>query len=294
MYCSKCGTQNPAEASFCIKCGNNLNPIKPEIERKGITGNLGKIGVYGFRSGKTWKMALAVIVYSYIGLFLLGIIFGMGYPTNSASNSFQSTTITEITSTPTDTPNPTDRPTLEETNIQISKEVVEEYHQTHSYYGNDIFVCSDMASGVWDMLKTRGVNAKIAIGNVDKDNAKLLESNHAWVLAETSPDTWLALETTGGYVVYSTDNPRYYKGWVFYTPKQLKEYLQLLTQYNDQLSKYNDATAQYNSLVSQYNQANGITKLTLSSQLNTQATIVEQRANDFKETVTKMLALVTY
>jgi hypothetical protein len=55
MYCNKCGTQNPEGASFCIKCGNILS-LKPEIERIGITGKLGKMGIPGFRSGKTWKM----------------------------------------------------------------------------------------------------------------------------------------------------------------------------------------------------------------------------------------------
>ena len=41
MHCSKCGTQNPDDSSFCIKCGNNLktkNPILPTSpsEKRGI------------------------------------------------------------------------------------------------------------------------------------------------------------------------------------------------------------------------------------------------------------------
>jgi hypothetical protein len=79
-----------------------------------------------------------------------------------------------------------------------------------------------MANDVWNILKTKGINAKIRIGNVDKDNAKLFESNHAWVLAEVSADNWLPLETTGGYLVSVKDNPCYYRGWNFYTPNNLK------------------------------------------------------------------------
>jgi hypothetical protein len=235
----------------------------------------------------------------FIAIFGLAIIVSgcLGNDTTIKSLSGNRQTVPEPTTTLTPIPTqitPTHTPTLEEMNIQISKEVVEEYHQTHTYYGKDIFVCGDMANDVWNMLKTRGINAKIQIGNVDKDNATLFESNHAWVLAEVSADKWLALETTGGYLVYSTDNPRYYRGWNFYTPKQFKEYLQLLTQYNDQLSKYNDAVTQYNNLISQYNQANIIKKATLSGQVKTQATIVEQRTNDLNEVISKMKALLTY
>ncbi len=149
-------------------------------------------------------------------------------------------------------------PTSEERNIQIAKKIVEEYHQTHTYYEEDIFVCSDMAIEVWNMLKTKGINAIILIGNIDKDNASLTECNHAWVLAEVSLDKWYALETTGGYLVYPQDDPRYYKGWIFITPKQFKEYLQLSNQIRDQYSKWNDAQTQCDQLLSQYNQLDNI------------------------------------
>lgn len=183
---------------------------------------------------------------------------------------------------------------LEERNTQICKEVVEEYHQNHTYYGEGIFVCGDMANDVWNMLKTRGINAKIQIGNVDKDNATLFESNHAWVLAEVSADKWLPLETTSGYLVNFEDNPRYYRGWFFYTPKQFKKYLQLLTQYNDLLSKYDDAQTQCDQLISQYNQANIIKTDGLTLDLTEKLIIANQRAKDFIEVNSKLMALVTY
>lgn len=74
MYCPKCGTQNLDNASFCVKCGNNLSSIKPEIERKGITGMLGKMGIPGFRSGKKWKMVIATFGYFMMFLIILGLV----------------------------------------------------------------------------------------------------------------------------------------------------------------------------------------------------------------------------
>lgn len=183
---------------------------------------------------------------------------------------------------------------LEAKNTQICKEVVEEYHQNHSYYGEGIFVCGDMANDVWNMLKTRGINAKIQIGNVDRDISTPFESNHAWVLAEVSANKWLALETTAGYLVYYEDNSRYYKGWSFYTPKQFKEYLHLLTQFNDLSTKCNDAQAQYDQLLSQYNQSDNIKKQELVFDLNNKLVECNQRLKDLIEVTSRMEALLTY
>ncbi|MCZ7401694.1 MAG: zinc ribbon domain-containing protein [Candidatus Methanoperedens sp.] len=98
MYCNKCGTQNPEGASFCIKCGNILS-LKTEIERNGITGELGKMGILGFRSGKTWKMVLATLIYfcvTFVGSAIsAAFIFGMGTHTETP------------TPTTSETPSPT-------------------------------------------------------------------------------------------------------------------------------------------------------------------------------------------
>jgi len=188
---------------------------------------------------------------------------------------------------------PTHTPT-EEGNIQICKKVVEKYHQTHSYYGGGIFECGDMANDVWNMLKTKGINAKISIGNVNKDNTTIFEYNHAWVLAEVSANKWLPLETTGGYSVSFAANPRYYGKHSFYTPKQFKEYLHLLTIYNDLLPKYNDAQTHCDQLLSQYNQTYNLKKDSLGFDLNRELIECNQIINYFKEVISRMMALLKY
>ncbi|MCD6093106.1 MAG: transglutaminase domain-containing protein [Candidatus Aenigmarchaeota archaeon] len=112
-------------------------------------------------------------------------------------------------------------------NTEIVKNIVKEYHKTHTYSKEDFFVCGDMAIDVWNLIKTKGINAKIIIGNIDNPDTNFTEYNHAWVLAEVEPFTWLALETTGGYIVYNETNPNYYKGYFFDNPSEFKKYLDL-------------------------------------------------------------------
>jgi hypothetical protein len=107
---------------------------------------------------------------------------------------------------------------------RILSEIVSDYHRNHTYVDGGVFVCGDMACDVWNMVKTKGIEAKIGVGNVDREISSLRDANHAWVLAETSPGNWLALETTAGRVVYRDENPRYYSGWSFDNPKKFKEF----------------------------------------------------------------------
>jgi hypothetical protein len=115
-------------------------------------------------------------------------------------------------------------------NIRIVKKIVDEYHKTHTYSETDLFVCSDMAIDVWNMVKTKGINSIIVVGNVHRDVIKYQEANHAWVSAEIFPGKFVALETTGGFLacpdstVCSSDNQRYFYGWKFNNPRELKDY----------------------------------------------------------------------
>lgn len=92
MYCQKCGTQNPDDGKFCSKCGNDLKSLKVETERKGITGKLGKMGVPGFRSGKSWKMGLAFVGYFFIFMIFLAIISPGNSDLNASSSAPQAQT----------------------------------------------------------------------------------------------------------------------------------------------------------------------------------------------------------
>ncbi|MCX5809306.1 MAG: EB domain-containing protein [Proteobacteria bacterium] len=117
----------------------------------------------------------------------------------------------------------------EERNTRIVKNIVEEYHKMHTYSMTDLFVCVDMAIDVWNMAKTKGINAILVVGNTGKDVTDIQEANHAWVIAEVSLNKRIALETTGGFIVCPdlnvcrVDNPRYFHGWEFRNPKELKD-----------------------------------------------------------------------
>lgn len=164
----------------------------------------------------------------------------------------------------TPTPAPTLRPTLqptptpivteEEKNVEIVTGIVEDYHKTHTYSMPDLFVCADMAIDVWNMVETQGINAKITVGNVDNPDADWKEYNHAWVLAETSPGRWLALETTGGYVTYEGG---YYTGFYFENARDFKEYLELTKEYGARIDRINvlqmEYSDSYDEWVKEYN-----------------------------------------
>ena len=119
-------------------------------------------------------------------------------------------------------------------NIRKVKGIVEQYHETHPYNVSDMFVAGDMATDVWNLVETQGIHAVINVGNVDTDISDIQQANHVWVLAETSPNQWVALETTGGFVVCDDPafcpihNPRYYHGWGYKTPKELNDALATL------------------------------------------------------------------
>jgi len=111
--------------------------------------------------------------------------------------------------------------------ISILDNLVKVYHATHTYSQKDFFVCADMAMDVWNMVETKGINARIAAGNVNRDLANWKEYNHAWVVAEVSSERWVAMEITGGTIVRGNENRNYYRGYFLDSPRELKEYVDL-------------------------------------------------------------------
>jgi hypothetical protein len=188
---------------------------------------------------------------------------------------------------------PTPTESQRDKNIRIANQVVANYHATHTFSSNDYFVCIDMANEVWDMLKNQGINAKILIGRVDYAPTNIIDSNHAWVLAEVSPDQYLALETTGGYSVQKSTNPLYYHGWAFFDPKESKNYDRLDQELIDDLQQYNAAVADYIRYVNQYNQAGFLTRLSMRSTLASKQSLVQQRLQDCNQRLIQINALIS-
>jgi cell division protein FtsB len=133
-----------------------------------------------------------------------------------------------------------------DTPAETAANVVRFYHETHVYSAYDLFVCSDMASEVWNMLKAIGIDSLIVVGRIDTPAADILQSTHAWVLAEVGPGQYLALETTGGFTVSQSENSLYYRGWSFQSPADLKSYTDLTKEYNIRVGFRNILAQEYN------------------------------------------------
>jgi hypothetical protein len=141
----------------------------------------------------------------------------------------------------------------EDTNIRVLRQIVEDYHKIHSYNLDDYFICADMAQDVWNIVDTRGMRALLVAGNIKNPAAGWKEYNHSWVIVETAPRQWVALETTGGFLVYKNNNPNYYRGIFFENPRELKNNMDLRRDYNNGIVRYETMVNQYTAKKSEYN-----------------------------------------
>ena len=155
------------------------------------------------------------------------------------------------------------------TPAETAAKIVKYYYDTHEYSTADLFQCSDMASEVWNMLKAKGINARIAIGITGGIVTDLLQCNHAWVLAEVAPGEYLALEATGGYVITKSENPYYYTGWYFDSPAGLKSYNDMVREYNVRIEIIMDIHNEAVAVAEEHdNAANPVTADKLASVYN--------------------------
>ena len=300
-FCPNCGIEISDKVKFCPKCGADIDSFSVKKNEKLTIEEIKKdVKIDNTKPDNknikpTYNVkklsAFVLIIAGIVIIFFIGMAFIAGMVGESQSSSQYSTQpqtkIVPNYFVPTPTESQTDR------NIRIANEIVANYHKSHTYSLIDFYVCGDMASDVWDMLKTQGINAKINVGNVEKDVTSFSDANHAWVLAEVGPNQYLALEATGGYSVKKTDNPRYYSGWSFYNPKQLKNYEDLLTQYNVAHNKYNSALKDYNAIVSQYNNAGLLSRISLKGQVDDKALILQQRTQDLNQISQQISALLS-
>lgn len=66
-----------------------------------------------------------------------------------------------------------------ETNADKCERIAKEYFNSHTYVNNDVYDCDNMACDIWNILKTEGINSKIAIGNVDYKIDSIEDADHA-------------------------------------------------------------------------------------------------------------------
>ncbi|OGO07539.1 MAG: hypothetical protein A2Y92_05665 [Chloroflexi bacterium RBG_13_57_8] len=136
---------------------------------------------------------------------------------------------------------------------ETAEKIVKYYHETHIYSAYDLFVCSDMAAEVWNMLKAAGIESIIVVGNKDAPIDDILISDHAWVLAEVQGGYYLALETTAGHSVSAAQNPLYYRGWSFDSPADLKAYNDFIKEYNVRVGIRNNINKEVIKYMDLYN-----------------------------------------
>jgi CheY-like chemotaxis protein len=180
----------------------------------------------------TIKKGLKKLPLIFIILCVAFFMAFMAHPFfNQAGNPGPSVPLSNVINPPSTPPATPTEMTLYAKNVEIVKGIAQEYQSTHTYLGvqtgqsGDMYVCIDMAKDVWNMIKTRGINAVVEVGNVGGNITTIQDVNHAWVLAEVGPMQWLAVETTGGFVVTKDENPRYYTGMQFDNPADMKEYI---------------------------------------------------------------------
>jgi len=143
------------------------------------------------------------------------------------------------------------------TDAEIAEQIVINYEASH-LYEKDVYDCNNMASDVWNMLKAQGIDAVIVVGSVEYIITDIVQSDHAWVLAEVALGEFLALDATIGHAFTPETGSRYFRGWSFANPADLKINDDLRTEYNAHIvfrnllnNEANIAAGLYNNSTSQ-------------------------------------------
>jgi len=181
------------------------------------------------------------------------------------------------------------------------QDILSEYHKNHTYKLNDMFICVDMANDVWDQVQTKQIPAKVCVGSITRDISTLLEADHAWVMAEVSSGSWVALETTAGQIIPESANPRYYRNaHAFNNPKEVKDYQALAREFNLAQEKRNKAVESYNQVAEQFNAAvsnpfsAGVFKLqSLNEEVREKKIVLDARGSDLDDITTRIKAVLS-
>jgi hypothetical protein len=323
IYCSNCGLKADPEDDFCSGCGKKLKSKSETDESEPCTFASGKIS---FKEPLNYPDKSNKLRLNYLrkNIRVIGLICALGFiitvfstfalvfdqhpygVSSAAYNKFQ-----------------------EKRNIEICKEIAAEYYKSHSYAEDDIYDCDNMAQDIWNMLKAKGINARIAVGNFDPgvqnkieegkpilkklnsgspgeskpynytydDSGRLNSSTidnltHAWTLAEVSTDSWLAIECTGGYIVYSEEDENYYRCLTFNNPKDYRNFLELYRNWKKEILDYEDERVYYNKLAEIYNNASYSEQLAMKSSVEIAQSRLQEKKQALLKTDSELMALL--
>ncbi|WP_048065282.1 zinc ribbon domain-containing protein [Methanosarcina acetivorans] len=356
MYCNNCGLKADPEDIFCSGCGNKIkkksDTASSEHEIKAFKFATAAPG----RSNYTIALLVSKIslfsLFSYYnrkipanrrilkGIWIVALICILGtlltaYSTFAIGSNESSDTNSPISNSPITNSQilhsiSQDRIQTDK-NIRRCEQIATEYASGHTYSKDDVYDCDNMAQDIWDMLKAKGINARIAVGNfksaedwriangtdtqkssddghlgeievpghtytnMNVSNSKAIESfNHAWVLAEVSPGSWLAIECTGGYIVYSDENEKYYQGLTFSNPKNYRSFLSLYRDWKIKALDYETEKSYYNELVKPYDNASHSEQVVMRSGIEIAQRTLYEKEKAFLKTDSELNALLKY
>lgn len=333
MYCNNCGLKINSEDLFCSGCGKRTkNKSDKESSQREIENFESDVSTSGESSfAKTVVSPLnkrKIPVHSYIlkSVWIIALILILGTLSTAYSTfALDSDKYPDANSLKSQSKVQTDK------NIRICEQIAVEYCNSHTYSKDDVYDCDNMAQDVWNMLRARGINARIAVGNLESagngriatgktvhkssdsgnlgeieipnrsygttnlSNSSFIDSfNHAWVLAEVSPGSWLAIECTGGYVVYSDENEKYYQGLTFNNPKNYRSFLSLYRDWKIKALEYENERAYYNELIKPYNNADYSKQIAMRSGIEVAQRTLYEKERAFLKTDSELNALLRY
>lgn len=343
MYCNNCGLKADPEDLFCSGCGNKIKKksdiASSEHEMKAFESETPVPGRSSYTkallspkislfSDYNHKIPANRVILKGIWIVALICILGTlltAYSTFALDSNEYPDTNSPILQSISQNRIQTDK------NIRLCEQIVTEYTSGHTYSKDDVYDCDNMAQDVWDMLKAKGINARIAVGNFESvedgriangtdtqkssdgghlgeievpshtygnmniSNSKAIDSfNHAWVLAEVSPGSWLAIECTGGYVVYSNENEKYYRGLTFSNPKNYRSFLFLYRDWKIKALDYEIEKSYYDELIKPYNNASYSEQVGMRNGIEIAQRTLNEKEKAFLKTDSELNALLKY
>jgi TPR repeat protein len=172
---------------------------------------------------------------------------------------------------------------------EVCAEVVKKFASSHKYIPGS-FVCVDFAAGVRYELMERGINAKVRVGDMNREVGAIEQADHAWVMAEVTPGTWLAIEPQRE-IIYREKNASYYQGWDFDDNNSVLDHNRLVHDLYEAKKRYQDAIKERDEIAAQYNANDSIGNVILRRIWDVYQHNVQNRQQEVQEVWDRLVEL---